>query len=112
MSNTVIKPDRDGNFYVVWESIVEAPVFAGTWDELYSYGQEQGWDAPERRLDRADWFSSSALWYRPSWDEDESYMYEQRGYVYRSQMREFIESMTDRLEATKKTLKMLTPIDD
>ncbi|MFC4128889.1 hypothetical protein [Nocardia rhizosphaerae] len=65
MGHTIIKPVRDEDFYVVYSSIVDAPIGCGTRAELLATYEHAAAD----RLDRADETGTSSKlgWY--GWDE-------------------------------------------
>jgi len=89
MPQVVIKPDRHRDEYVVWSTVVEAPVMYGCrrymtrW--LAAHDREQtGSGRPLARLRRADRLGSSAF---PEWGDghwgDDIQIYEQRGILNR-----------------------------
>lgn len=84
MSTTIIKPTRDVDLYVTWESIVDMPIEWGTRQDYIDDGVDI------RRMDRADLYSASALWWRPSWEKDSEYGVGGLGSVPRSKIPEFL----------------------
>jgi hypothetical protein len=83
MGYYLIKADKDLDLYVEWSSIVEAPTFVGTRQEILDYlieneQQTSGSEDPARRLARTDLHGSSMIDNRfESW-EDPGIMAEQR----------------------------------
>ncbi|RBO87059.1 hypothetical protein [Nocardia puris] len=64
MGHTIIKPSRDEDFYVVYSSVVDAPIQWGTRAEL-----EAGYEhAHPDRFDRADEWGSSSWIGSHHWD--------------------------------------------
>lgn len=95
MPRYIVKPNRDQDYYVEWSEVVDGPIFHGTRAEMAEYGIAQRWSSPEARLTRADETSNSALWYHPSWENDEHYILQQRGWFPRSRMPEVIRAFLD-----------------
>jgi hypothetical protein len=96
MGQTIVKPNRDENFYILWSSIVEAPLAWGTKEDFQTNPPwpEDNTDFSDERFDRVDRTSTSARYYVTSWDEEDTYIYEQRGWIERSRLKE----ITDILE--------------
>lgn len=99
MGTTILKEAPDVDYYIAWSSIVEAPLFGGTRDEILPYLwesddrkpdriRETDPSHPENRLKRVDECGTSALWGNPrdgAWgDGGEVYM--QRGVVSRANL--------------------------
>ena len=94
MGHVVIKPVPGIDEYVYWSTVVEAPIAWGSRAEMLDdltveWRQDHGPDvppaglsAPEKRLERADEYGSSALDGFFRWD-DGSLIYEQRGLLAR-----------------------------
>lgn len=70
MGEMIMKEAPDVDFYVGWSSVVDAPTFAGTREEVLAklVGEADPWlreDAPhhpERRLERVDQTGTSSVW--------------------------------------------------
>ena len=97
MGSCVIKAAKDRDLYCVWSSIVEAPTYIGTREEMRRHLGPGG----EERLSRADQFGTSALgWSSPgdtpvadldgAW-EDTGLIVDQRGVLRRDKMADFLE---------------------
>lgn len=111
-----ISPERDA--YLIWSNMVEAPVFAGTRDELVDHlttgWREQAKQAVLDRLARADAKGSSALY--PSqldpdggWNDKDGFIYKQEGWLPRSRL----EQVYDRLiDGNFDMADLLDPFDD
>jgi hypothetical protein len=90
MGQTLIKPDRDEDFYVLWSSIVEAPLAWGTRAGIIAYGLG---DDAEERIARTDKNGTSALWpstgsYAYAYNDDDGIVYQQQGIVRRHNLKE------------------------
>ena len=104
MPSFIYKEAPDVDYYVEWSSIVEAPTFTGTREEMLAHLQlhSDAWlreDAPhhpERRLERADATGTTSLWVENAgmrdkypeegaWD-DNDYIYKQRGILTRAKL--------------------------
>lgn len=93
MTTTVVKIDRDVDFYVMWESITESPTMWGTRSALCRPSMVEA-----GRFGRADAHGSSSLWGWGWWDDD-TFIYEQRGILRRAKMREAVARLEDDREA-------------
>lgn len=92
----VMKEAPDINFYVEWSSVVEAPTFGGTRDEMFAHLRTKPHAAdntPEMRLDRCDKTGTTSLWVgeagmldryaeEGAWN-DGAFIYAQQGLVAR-----------------------------
>lgn len=65
MGHTIIKPVRDEDFYVVYSSVVDAPIQCGTRAELERTYDSAGAD----RFERADEHGTSSMHRWHGWDE-------------------------------------------
>lgn len=95
MANTIMKQDKETDFYLVFSSIVEAIIVTGTRQDILAWSADA---AP--RLERADETGTSAVWVTqanltwedgtpmPEWGSwtDDSYIYEQRGTMTRANL--------------------------
>lgn len=123
MSNCVLKPRPDVDEYVVWESIVEAPVFLGTRTDTAAYlleaaaqragvglGLPQSPDQVEERLARADARGTSAIWADglSFGSEDRREIYQQMGWVRVVDMPELVRHINEDLPLAD----LVTPFDD
>lgn len=104
MPSIVIKPERDGDLYVIWSTIVEAPTAWGTrtevrgylaedWEERFPGRAPDSLDDFDARLDRADANGTSALGgfsFFGRWDDD-GFVYEQRGILPRRHLARAVE---------------------
>jgi hypothetical protein len=113
MPSFIYKEAPDVDYYVMWSSIVEAPVFTGNRAVMLAY-LEQHTDAylredaphhPLRRLERVDTTGTSSLWVENSgmrdkfaeegsWDDD-SYIYKQQGTLTRARLFELCHRTDD-----------------
>ncbi len=115
MPSVVIRPDAAVERYVVWSTVVEAPLAYGRRGEIIRWlriRDPQGTDSPpDKRLDRADRLGSSAFpqWGFGHWDDAE-FIYQQAGWLRRR----------DLLKAARllwfgkewKVLDLLDPLED
>lgn len=114
MSTCIIRTRQDRDEYVVWESIVDAPVACGTFAEITAYLQHRAshrHDLGEalERMYRARDRGTSALWDDGlRWDQERREMYEQGGTVACEDMAE----LCRRLEAGEDVADLLTPLED
>ncbi len=112
MPSYIVKPVQDVDEYVEWSTIVDSPIRWGSREDFLFEGFE------EARLDRADTYSSSALYYRPSWEDDHVYIFEQTGYLYRSQIPALLRIIenghldTEMLYKLPEIIALLTPFED
>lgn len=97
MGYQIYKEAADVDYYVEWSSIVEAPIFGGTRDEMLAhlwetdqrkpeYIMEIDPSHPETRLKRVDKYGTSALWGNPrdgGWGTSGE-IYMQRGWCPRA----------------------------
>lgn len=116
MGHIVIKPERDRDLYVVWSTIVDAPLAWGDRAEVHDYlTRDQpghGLAGPAARLDRADLNGTSALGdfsFFGRWD-DEGLGYEQRGYLPRQHLARACELLGEDREA--EVWDLLKPFED
>ena len=114
MSTSIIRTHRDKDEYVVWESIVEAPVFAGNYAGTEAYlrdlaSQKHTVAEARERMERARDRGTSALWADGlDWDGNRSLIYEQRGVVKVEDMWE----LTRRLVHDEDVSDLLEPFED
>jgi hypothetical protein len=109
MGRTLIKPDRNDDFYVEWSSIVESPMAWGTREEMLAELDVDG----EERLARADEYGTSALWGNPrayGFDDDGVLIYQQRGVLRHDQLKQLCTRLGENEEADISDL--LAPFDD
>lgn len=123
MSTTVLRiaPDRDE--YVVWESIIDEPIFAGTREDVARYLRDQidddvalqikqGYAEVEDRLDRAEKNGTSACWDDgKDWDGDRKSIFQQQGWVKVEDMAK-MSLMLDRGEDVSELVAPLKDEDD
>lgn len=122
MGRFIFKADRDCDLFVEWSTIVEAPTFIGPRAEILDYltgraDVDQG-DPPEVRIRRAEETGTSALrdpmapgYTGPldgAWD-DAGEVVEQRGWLPRARMAEFLDAY---LLDPEKAYALLEPFDD
>ena len=97
MPSIIIKPERDRDLYVIWSTVVEAPLTWGDRKQTLAWAIDD-WrrrqpgqtpdlmSEPAGRLDRADIHGTSAAGgyaFFGRWDYD-GFMYEQRGILPRA----------------------------
>jgi hypothetical protein len=106
MGTIVIKPDRDGDEYVLWDFEWDRPTACGTRAEMAQHLTELAglWpvDAeslPEARLARADANGSSMIPYQWGWWDDAEFIYEQRGHLARRHLVRAVELLSEEREA-------------
>jgi hypothetical protein len=121
MGHILIKPVPDRDEYVLWSTVVEAPLAWGDREEMLreltvEWRRDHGADvppagltAPEKRLDRADKHGSSALDGLFRWDDD-SLIYEQRGLLARVDLYRAAVLLGEDREA--EVWDLLTPFED
>jgi len=104
MPQFIYKEAPDVDYYVAWSSVVDAPAFTGTREEMLRHLQRESdpflrEDAPhhpERRLERADATGTTSLWIETagmldkypedgSWADD-SFIYHQEGVLTRANL--------------------------
>lgn len=91
LPRSIVKPEKDKDFYVEWSTVVDAPTFYGTRADIIEHSKESDWrHIAEERLERADATGTSARWYKASWEDDEIYILEQTGTFPRSKMFEVV----------------------
>lgn len=122
MGHFIIKADRDRDLYMDWSTIVELPTFIGTRaeiiDHLKWWNERRPLDNdPEARVRRADETGSSARRDpRSSYDgplegawDDKGFIIEQRGWLPRARLAEFLDTYrTD----PEKSFKLLDPFEE
>lgn len=95
MGRCILKVNRDEDYYVVWSSVVDYWIFAGTRKHIVEYWKEeygrQGMEGLERMMERADEWGSSAMRQFGHW-EDELLWLGPRGQVRRSDLEAFVEA--------------------
>lgn len=119
MGNIIIKAAKDLDLYCEWSSVVDAPTFIGTRDEVLrhltgyrsSYGQS---DPAEVRVARADKTGTSAKrdprapGYTGPLDgewNDTGFVVEQRGWLPRASMARFLELYAVNVDAAYEVLE-------
>lgn len=117
MGRHIVKPTRDVDLYVEWSSGTDSPTAWGTKEQLLEWGTVSRNEEGERRFQRADATSTSALWYKASWDEDEDYSFMNTGSIPRSRIPELLtvlEDIPDDGNAYKnpRVIALLTPFED
>jgi hypothetical protein len=102
MPEFVMKVDRDRDLYVLWSTVVEAPIFAGDREAMLARLAE---DAPyepvaefrpKGRLARADECGTSAMYGSPPYDgafDDTGLIVEQRGWLPRADLGRFVDAL-------------------
>lgn len=123
MSETLLKVAPGQDLYVTWDSIVEAPTFLGTRDEvLEHYGTVEGrcptchsyvdhQTTTRARLDRADKRGSSSHVGDWHWDDNET-IYAQAGYIQRADLPAVVELLAGGAELhDPRILALLSPLD-
>ncbi len=112
MGRALIKPERDEDFYVEWSSIVDMPVRWGSRQNfLDATDSEEAWQAMLKRLAQVDERSRTHGMEMYSWDRDFELIVQQEGYLKRSQMAEFMKTLTEDGELTEASKALLEPID-
>lgn len=127
MTTTVMREAPNVDYYVVWESIVDAPVWGGQRAETleYLWSRHQGAareytmatdpSNPENRLKRADEAGTSTLWkveghpVEGSW-EDTGFIYQQQGIVSRANV--FVLTRRVLANSDADVSDLLQPFDD
>lgn len=114
MGSIVIKPNRDEDLYLIWSSIVDAPTYYGSREELLD--DEIHWLTPEH-IDRADATSSSSLIFPETWDKDWSLIFMNSGSIPRSRMKALLEVLLSRPDDGREwedpnVLALLDPFED
>lgn len=89
MGKVLVKPERDSDFYVMWSSIVDAPVAFGTKVSLQK--ADPTWT--DDYFERADRLSCSSRIFPKTWDEDFAMNFQGVGTVRRSQMVQLCERL-------------------
>lgn len=134
MPTIVMKEAPDVDYYVGWSSVVDAPVFGGTRDEVLAYLNRESdpWlreDAPhhpEQRLRRADETGTTSLWVTKANAESPEFaahghveegcwesgpkIYQQRGLVSRANIFVLARRLFD--DESADVTDLLTPFDD
>lgn len=90
MASTILRADKDTDLYCVWSSVVEAPTFIGTRDEIRRHLTETSAPADvDERLTRADQAGTSSLGPFGAWGYD-AIIFDQRGILRREHVAEFL----------------------
>lgn len=111
MPNYLIKPERDEDLYVDWSTIVEAPV---AWGPKWFLQEADPATYKDERFERADEYSTSALWFESYWEKQGYEIYMQQGTIPRSRLKELtevleIEGISD---DDPRVLALLDPFED
>lgn len=112
MPSYIIKLNKEEDLYVYWSEIVEAPHCWGTRDEVTKYmtriGESKDLDA---RFARADEHGTSAFAYADNygWDSKGVIIFMQQGYLYRDELKSFLESYNGNFDFDA---YLLHPFDD
>jgi hypothetical protein len=75
MGQAIVKAARDRDLYMVWSSVVDAPVAVGSRNQMVEYARQEWRDTPEQAeaaLQRADTNGSSDRAMRFGWWDDET----------------------------------------
>lgn len=117
MSRHIVKPTRDVDLYVVWSSNTDSPLAWGSKEHLLQDGWVSRDESGERRFQRADETSTSAIWYTTSWDEDEPYGFMNTGSIPRSRIPELLTVLEQILNdgseyKNPRVIALLTPFED
>ena len=114
MADTIIKPNKDEDFYVLWSSIVDSPLAWGSAEELAGFHEEIRGEPPTpERMARVDRTGTSALWpsaedpYMAWGDPDQSLIFEQRGTIRRDRLK----ALCERLGTERSVTDLLDPFD-
>jgi hypothetical protein len=112
MPSYIIKPDRAEDFYVVWSTIVEAPLAFGPREYLQELGEEgslRDMHYPDRwaRADKAGTSERSGR--NGGWD-DAGFIYQQQGWLPRAKLKELCALLAENENADVSHL--LDPLDD
>jgi hypothetical protein len=96
VGRALVKPNRGEDFYILWSNNVDGPL---AWGPRAEFQEDPPWpedgvDYSDAVFDRTDRTSCSDRTFRHSWEEDESFMYFQYGWLERSRLKE----ITDILE--------------
>ena len=118
MPSYIVKPDKDVDFYVYWNEVVESPTLWGSREEfLREYPKVEKRDIPDVnvRMNRADRYGCSALW--PSMEApiygyklDDGPVFQQKGSVSRVNLPELCRRLG--LEADPDVSDLLEPFED
>lgn len=93
MGDTLIKPNRDEDFYILWSLTVDAPISWGSRADLEALPPKY-FPRNNRvaRFNRADEYSASLRGPEiPSWDVDTEYTYHLLHTIKRSRLKELID---------------------
>jgi len=94
MGQFLLKPEKDEDFYILWSTVVDMPLAWGPKADFQENKPFEG-DYPDSRFDRADKYTSSALFYKGSWEaEDDRFNYGMYGWLQRWELK----LLTDKLE--------------
>lgn len=84
------RPDRDQ--YIVWSNIAGGPTYVGTRADLLGLAGCNEVDAVEQRIARADRNGSSS-YLRDGWYADHGLLYDDRGWILRSDLAAFADAI-------------------
>jgi hypothetical protein len=128
MPQFIYKEAPDVDYYVAWSSVVDAPAFTGTREQMLThlqrsadrYLKDDAPHHPERRLERADATGTTSLWVEHAgmrdkypedgaWDDD-THIYRQDGVLTRANLF----TLCHRLDADPNAdvSDLLAPFDD
>lgn len=121
MGRAYIKPNKDEDFYVVWSSVTDAPVYWGTRIQLRKW-ERSGHIRSERdlvdqrfyrniyRADRTSCSDRIGSW---SWEADEEIIYLNRWSIKRSKLKELCILLGKGKKRTgKKVLALMEPEEE
>jgi hypothetical protein len=91
MGKALIKPEREKDFYIVWSSVVDAPVAFASKASI----QEADPTWTDDYFERADRLSSSSRIFPETWDEDFTMNFQNSGTIRRSQMVELCKRLNE-----------------
>lgn len=114
MGTIIIKPNRDVDEYVLWSTGTDGPWFLGNREEtlaelIESSREKEQYARPEslKRLDRTDENGSSELVRGDAWDPEEEFIYEQNGWIKRSDIGTLARELFEKKPGWKKRVKAL-----
>lgn len=118
MPSYIIKLNKEEDLYVYWSEIVDAPHYWGTRAELSEYMIRIGHaDDLENRFDRAEENGTSAFAYAENygWDDKGVLIYDQKGFLYRNELKEFLGSLDEEMSQKGRhvfDVSLLHPFED
>lgn len=119
VSNTIYKPEKDVDFYVLWSDNTDFPICWGTRKNFLKwYKKKRNYEMFGFRLDerlaRADKRSTSSHISHDGFEYDYEITYGGYGYVLRSQVRDFLKVFKKAMKNPDdpRILKLVTADDD